>query len=117
NLFPSSFGFTCVVAPGTDELAVTASWGRYLKEKAESEGDSRAGTIWRRHPAGGSARLVLAEGDLGPLSVDAEQPDVVVRGRATRTAAGGWLVTLFLVNEQTPPKVNKDEAWLFQAQL
>ncbi|MFP5327659.1 MAG: DISARM system helicase DrmA [Acidimicrobiia bacterium] len=117
NLFPSSFGFTCVVGSGTDELAVTASWGRYHKEKAESEGDSRAGTIWRRHPAGGSAGLALAEGDLGPLSVDAEQPDVVVRGRATRTAAGGWLVTLFLVNEQTPPKVNKDEAWLFQAQL
>lgn len=117
NLFPSSFGFTCVVASGTDELVVTAAWGRYLKEKAEAEADGPPRTIWSRHPAGGSARLRLMEGELGPLSVDAEQPDVVVRGRASRTPSGGWLVTLFLVNEQTPPKVNKDEAWLFQAQL
>ena len=36
---------------------------------------------------------------------------------AAPTAAGGWLVTVFLVNEQTPPKLNKDEAWLFQARL
>ncbi len=117
KLFPSSLGFTCVVASGTDELLITAGWGRYLKEKAEAERDARPGTVWRRHPAGGSARLALSEGGLDPVSVDPEQADVVVRGRAARTSAGDWLVTLFLVNEQTPPKVNKDEAWLFQVQL
>ena len=117
NLFPSSFGFTCVIASGTDELVVTARWGRYLKEKAEAEGDARTGTAWRRHPAGGSATVALADGELGPESVDSEQADVVVRGRAAPTATGGWLVTLFLVNEQSTPKLNKDEAWLFQAEL
>ncbi len=119
NLFPSSFGFTCVVAAGTDALSVTAVWGRYLKEKADpaGDGDVRPGTVWRRHPAGGSTTVGLAAGELGPVSVDPEQPDVVVRGRAAPTPAGGWLVTLFLVNEQSPPKQNKDEAWLFQAAL
>jgi len=65
--------------------------------------------VWRRHPAGGSAMVALATGELSPVSVDREQPDVVVRGRAAATPAGGWLVTLFLVNEQSPPKRNKDE--------
>lgn len=117
NLFPSSFGFTGVVRAGTDQLVVTARWGRYRKEKAEAEADARPGTVWRRHPAGGPATVTLAPGPIPPVSVDPEQPDVVVRGRAAPTAAGGWLVTLFLVNEQSTPKQNMDEAWLFQAEL
>lgn len=117
NLFPSSLGFTCVVAVGGDALAVTARWGRYCKENAESEGDVRAGTVWRRYTAGGSVTVPLAAGDIGPESVDPEQPDVLIRGRAAPTPTGGWLVTLFLVNEQSTPKQNKDESWLFQAEL
>jgi hypothetical protein len=117
NLFPSSFGFTCVVAPGTNALLVEASWGRYCKERPETAGDQRSQTVWQRHPTDGSTTLTLTAGEFGPLSVASDQPDVVVRGRAVATAAGGWLVTVFLVNEQTPPKLNKDEAWLFQAML
>lgn len=98
NLFPSSFGFTCVVPAGTKALTVTATWGRYLKEKAEptGEGDVRPGPVWRRHPAGGSTTVALAAGELGPAAVDSEQPDVVVRRGAAPTPAGAWLVTLFL---------------------
>lgn len=117
SLFPSSFGFTCVVAAGVDQLEVTATWGHYRKEKAEQGSESTVGTVWRRRRAGGSKPLQLAEGELRSIAVDAEQPDVVVRGRAARTSSGGWLVTLFLVNEQSTPKVNKDAAWLFQAEL
>ncbi len=117
NLFPSSFGFTCVVAAGTDTLAVTARWGRYAKEKAEVESEARPATVWRRHPARGSVMVTLTPGELGPVSVDPEHPDVLVRGRVTATATGGWLVTLFLVNEQSAPKQNKDASWLFQAEL
>jgi hypothetical protein len=117
NLFPSSFGFTCVLAAGTDQLVVSGRWGRYRKEKAEAEADARAGTVWRRHPASGRATIALAAGEIGPMGLDAEQPEVVVRGRAAPTATGGWLVTLFLVNEQSTPKQNKDESWLFQAEL
>ena len=39
-----------------------------------------------------------------------------LHGRAARRD-GAWLVSLFLVNEQSSPKVNKDEAWLFQPEL
>jgi hypothetical protein len=117
NLFPSSFGFTCVAGPGTTELVLMASWGRYSKERTEGKGDERSRTVWQRHPAGGTVAIKLAAGDIGPVSVAADQPDVVVRGKAAPTAGGGWLVTVFLVNEQTPPKLNKDAAWLFQAKL
>ena len=117
NLFPSSFGLTCVVAPGTNELRVEATWGRYTKERAEVEGAERSPMVWQRHPVSGTATIHLASGDIGPVSVTADQPDAVLRGQATPTDTGGWLVTLFLVNEQTPPKLNKDEAWLFQAKL
>jgi hypothetical protein len=117
HLFPSSFGFTCVVAPDVNDLQVTARWGRYLKEKSETDTDGRGGTAWRRRQAAGSRPLPLRDGDLGPIPVVDEQPDVMVRGQARPTPAGGWLVTLFLVNDQTPPKQNKDEAWLFQATL
>jgi len=117
NLFPSSFGFTCVVAAGTDTLAVRAKWGRYRKEKNDAEDDVRAGTVWRRQAGGGSQIIALAAGEIGPVSVDNEQPDVVARGRAAPAPMGGWLVTLFLVNEQSTPKQNKDEAWLFQVVL
>jgi Helicase conserved C-terminal domain len=117
NLFPSSFGLTCVLAAGTNDLTVEASWGRYCKEKAEAPGDERSQTVWQRHPASGTATMTLTGGELGPLSVVPDQPDVVIRGRAVPTMTGGWLVTVFLVNEQTPPKLNKDEVWLFQAAL
>ena len=116
-LFPSSAGMTFAVDLSCSELEVTASWGRYEKipnpDPAAEENYSR---LWQRHPAGGSARFVLADREIPPFAVDVSQPDVIVRGRCRRTERC-WLVTLFLVNGQRPRKRNVDERWLFQIAL
>jgi hypothetical protein len=139
SLFPSSVGLSFAVDGSITQLTVTANWGRYLKETREPElvepaateqsdkgaadgtapataSPHRPSRVWQRYPAGGSVPLDLVDGELGPVSIDDEQRDVVVRGRATRTH-GQWLVTLFLVNNQPTPRDNKDEAWLFQPEL
>ena len=116
-LFPSSIGFTAAVDASCASLVVSASWGRY--EKIPNPDATATGAfqrLWQRHPAGGSVSLRLTEGDIDPVSPDASQPEVVVRGRCRRTA-NCWLVTLFLVNEQAPKRVNVDERWLFQVEL
>ena len=54
--------------------------------------------------------LPLRDGLLDPQDFNLNQaPGVRLRGRAARRD-GAWLVSLFLVNEQSSPKVNKDEA-------
>jgi hypothetical protein len=74
--------------------------------------------VWQREPRGGEVLLTVpaAGGTLGPLTPDAAQPGVVVRGRAVRHE-DALLVSLFLVNQQAEPKRNKDAQWLFQAEL
>ncbi len=111
-LFPSSFGLTFAVLPEVSRLRVTAKWGKYLKEKQEGVEDK----VWQRYPMQGSREIVLNEGLLAPVDISPDAPGVVVRGRCAR-GARAWLVSLFLVNEQTAPKTNKDEAWLFQPTL
>jgi hypothetical protein len=115
TLFPSSLGVSCTVAGGTEALLLTASWGRYTKQEA-TQGGGEEPTVWQRTPAHGTVTVTLAAGDVVPVNPVPEQPDVWVRGKVTRLDSG-WLVSLFLVNDQEPPSQNKDEAWLFQASL
>src|SRR5262245_24092837 len=117
TFFQSSAGFTCCVDGGATELVATASWGHYTRTAAatpEPEGGQQL--VWRRRPAGGSVRISLVEGEFRADPPDPEQPEVVVRGRARR-AAGQWLVTIFLANEQPEPSIRRDERWLFQVEL
>src|SRR5690606_14328122 len=87
--------------------------GRYRKVE-HPDHESR---VWQREPVSGEVVLTLRDGLLEPLDINVnEAPGVRLRGRAARRD-GAWLVSLFLVNEQAAPKVNKDEAWLFQPVL
>ena len=115
DMFPSSIGlsFTTVMEPGP--LLVTAGWGRYLKETSD-DGDGEAKSVWQRYPVAGSVEISVVEGELGPFVPVSDQPDVVIRGKA-KQLAHGWLVTLFVVNDQETPEKNKDDAWLFQIKL
>ncbi len=115
DLFPSSIGLSFTVDLDCAALRVTASWGQYLKEQGEGE-DGESKPVWQRYPVEGSTEIAIAEGEISPLVPVAEQPEVFVRGKASRLTRG-WLVTLFLVNDQEAPEKNKDEAWLFQARL
>ncbi len=118
TIFPSSLGLTFGVDGEATALAVTARWGRYSRERSGVEvAAGEPPMVWRRYPMGGKpVRIEIREGNLDPIPVDLEQPEVIIRGQARR-ACGDWLVTLFLVNEQVEPKQRKDEAWLFQVEL
>ena len=116
--FPSSFSMTfCVDAPSVDEIEVEARWGQYLRETG-AEIDEKTGRpkrVWRRYPRGGSTTLLLREAMLGPISVDAESPEVYVQAKVRRRDSF-WVVTLFLVNGQTEDRP-KDAFHVFQPEL
>jgi hypothetical protein len=115
DLFPSSIGLSFTVGSETTELLVTAEWGQYLKQPTNPD-DPEAGPTWLRHPIKGSFTLLIQAGELGPFVPASSHPDVIVRGKGTKLP-NGWLVSLFLVNDQTPPAVNLEEAWMFQVKL
>jgi hypothetical protein len=114
SLAPSALGCTVYLAGQSTELAVRAEWAWY--RRAEPSAESEPGRVWQRVPVHGSATIPLTEGDLGAHQVNAEHPQVVVRGRARRHD-GNWLVSMFLVNAQARPSALPDSAWLFQVAL
>ncbi len=120
SMFPSSLGLTFTVDGATTALRVTASWGRYERVASETATNQDTGTalrVWKRIPRGGEPlEVALAEGPIGPLEVDPEQPEVVVQG-VVRRREEHWSVTLFLVNGQEEPETLRDSAWLFQPEL
>jgi hypothetical protein len=118
TIFPSSCGLTFAVDGDATVVAVTAGWGRYVRERSRVETEEgEPPLVWRRYSMAGNAIAVdIREGELDPLAPDQDQPEVRIRGRARRHD-GEWLVTLFLVNGQEIPKQRRDEAWLFQVEL
>jgi len=116
TFFPSSLGLTFAVDGSVNSLRMTASWGRYTKERSEAPESGTGPTVWCREPAGGTIEVALVDGDIPARPVSASQPEVVVRGQIRRLS-GVWLVSLFLVNGQTAPRINKDSTWLFQVSL
>lgn len=115
-LFPSSLGMTFAVDGACTQIRLSASWGRYERERRDDEEDERKRSVWARSPAGGERLLDLAEGTFELEPPDASQPGVKLRGRV-RQNADDWVVTVFLVNDQIEPKQDRDEAWLFQVEL
>jgi Helicase conserved C-terminal domain len=63
--------------------------------------------------------LPLKDGNIEPFAFHPEHPLVVLQGRM-RLTADGWVVTLFMVNQQeerTRRGEPKDEVWVFQPKL
>jgi len=118
SMFPSSLGLTFVVASEAKALHVEASWGQYLRQESETE-TTEAGNpkqTWKRHPRGGQRVVPLQKGRITPFAPDPAQPDVQIQG-LIRQRPSGWIVTLFLVDQQPKPDKKQDEAWLFQVEL
>lgn len=114
SLVPSSMGLTFCVPEDQDSIEVTVSWGRYVRSKSEESGKR----CWKRIPAGGKVTLALSEGPLTPCTVDNEVPEVRLQGSVSQAVGqGDRLVTLFLVNGQTEPHQNRDQAWVFQPEI
>lgn len=122
SLVPSSIGFTFCIDGDLKELKVEALWGRYLRGDSETippkEEGKKPPRAWKRLPSGGNFTLNIVEGDITPIVLDHDTPDVVVQGTIRgKRENGDRLITLFLVNNQNLPTENQDEAWIFQPEI
>jgi hypothetical protein len=115
---PSSLGLSFCVGEEVTKVQVTARWGRYERRPSTvaTKEDGSPELCWKRTPVEGTRPLELVDGKLGPVAPTEHAPHVVLRG-ICRTLKGQRVVSLFLVNEQTEPKRNRDEATLFQPEL
>lgn len=120
SLVPSSMGFTFCVDGELDNVQLFANWGRYERTQSELENKEtgKSPRCWKRIPSGGSAVVSLNKRIIEPIRIDADCPSVVVQGSVSAPLENGdRLVTLFLVNTQTMPEQNQDQAWIFQPEL
>jgi hypothetical protein len=122
TLMPSSLGLTFCVDDDVDSVLIRASWGRYRRTKSETllTESGAARMVWKRSPKGGNIRLQLKEGR-SSQPIDIDHPDVRIEStvrRLERAGGADWVVTVFLVNGQTPAEdAKEEEAWLFQPEL
>lgn len=120
SLVPSSMGFTFCVDGELENVQLFANWGRYERTQSERENEEtcKSPRCWKRIPSGGSAVVSLKKRTVEPIQIDADCPSVVVQGSVSAPLENGdRLVTLFLVNTQTMPEHNQDQAWIFQPEL
>ena len=137
SLVPSSLGMTFCVDGDVEAIEIEVLWGKYIREydheyrKPRSKKidagngdvtDARQEDIkvkvWQRVPCGGKIALPLIDGILNPQKPDPDNPNVRIQGTVhNKSANGDRLVTLFIVNGQEEPKVNKDLAWVFQPEI
>ncbi len=122
SLVPSSLGMTFCVDGDADRIEIEARWGRYERvpndEHEILRPNGQKAKVWQRIPCGGKIVLPLTEGVIPHQAPDNEFPEVRVQGSIrAKNANGDRLVTLFLVNTQEEPDINRDTAWLFQPEL
>lgn len=121
TMFPSSMGLTFAVDLDAKALRITARWGHYKKIKSNVYEKKETGDpelTWKREQVEGATQepIPLKEGFIDPWVVSKNYPQVTVTGKIRHNATH-WIVTLFLVNGQLEPQINKDGAWLFQPEL
>jgi len=130
SLIPSSIGFTFCVAGDAMSVAIDVQWGRYERfydhemykiYRDPVTGEEKQGQkvkIWQRIPCGGLVNVELKTGVINPVSVDKENPSVVIQGTVRKPNENGdRLVTVFMVNTRTEPESNRDMAWVFQPEI
>ncbi len=120
--FPSSMGLSFVVSSEATEIIVEAEWGQYLRTKSlvQKKKDGSEANVWQRHPVvAPPLPIALKDGNIKPVALHVDHPLVQLQGRM-RKSADGWVVTLFMVNQQeerTRRGEPKDEVWVFQPKL
>lgn len=130
SLIPSSMGFTFCVTGETTSVAIDVRWGRYERFydhekykifKDPDTGEEKQGQkvkIWQRIPCGNLINVDLQTGVIKPVSVDKENPSIVIQGTVREPNENGdRLVTIFMVNTESEPETNKDTAWVFQPEV
>lgn len=123
--FPSSIGVSVLVAPETNELAVTARWGDYepLQKDGKLTGE------WKRTERTEKVTVKVDVEQSGPISKPVPNGDgleIVTSVRSVRglqdlpdLPKGTRAVSVFLVNRREPEESAdlKDRRFAFQAQL
>ena len=123
TLFPSAMGLSALFDLDTPAIVIDSAWGRYLRIASEQQvkRDGTPALVWKRQPMTGQPLIIpVQDGPFGPLAPCPDpndgQLEVVIEGRLRKTPHG-WMITVFLVNRQAEPAMNKDLAWLFQPWL
>ncbi len=120
--FPSSMGLSFVVSDEATEIVVEAEWGQYLRVKSDTQSkkDGSAANVWKRNRVvSPPIVLSLKDATIEPFAFHSEHPLVQLQGRM-RLTVDGWVVTLFMVNQQeerTRRGEPKDEVWVFQPKV
>ncbi|EXI92855.1 MAG: hypothetical protein AW12_00335 [Candidatus Accumulibacter sp. BA-94] len=120
--FPSSMGLSFVVATETKEIVVETDWGQYqrIKSAVQQNKDGNPANVWKRQSVIAPAMVLpLKENTITPRAMHPDHPLVLLQGRI-RSTEDGWVVTLFIVNQQeerTRRGEPKDEVWVFQPKL
>jgi hypothetical protein len=120
--FPSSMGLSFVVATEAKVIVVEAEWGQYLRMKSDIQKNKKGdeANVWIRKPVAAPAMtLPLKDGNIASRPLHPAHPLVFLQGRM-RSTPDGWVVTLFMVNQQEERKRRgepKDEVWVFQPKL
>jgi hypothetical protein len=120
--FPSSMGLSFVVAAEATAIVIEAEWGQYLRTKSAKQlkKDGNPASVWQRRPViAPPMTVVLKDAAIAAQSMHPGHALVQVQGRM-RMSADGWVVTLFMVNQQeerTRRGEPKDEVWVFQPKL
>lgn len=115
-------GLSFVVVADAQQIVVEAEWGQYLRiiSGTQENREGNPANVWKRKPVLPSALVLnLKDGLLKPTVLHPDHPLVQLQGRM-RLSADGWVVTLFLVNQQQErkrPREPKDEVWVFQPKL
>lgn len=120
SLVPSSFGFTFCVDSTVDKVELIANWGRYERTESEriNEKNDEPFRCWKRIPSGGTIIIPMNEQKVEPLAIDNQCQEVLIQGSISSPLENGdRLVTLFLINNQSMPEQNQDQAWVFQPEL
>lgn len=120
--FPSSMGLSFVANAEAKEIVVEADWGQYLRIKSNVQKNKSGieANVWIRNPVIAPAIVLpLKGGNIASQSLHPAYPLVQLQGRM-RSTPDGWVVTLFMVNQQEERKRRgepKDEVWVFQPKL
>lgn len=117
SMMPASMGVSFSVDPAITTLRVGARWGRYEVAPSASQ-LTEAGAprrVWCRCQAGGDVELDISTPE-ATFAPDPDRPRILIRSRA-RLRGKVRIVDLAIVNGQSEPEHNRDEARLYQVQF
>ena len=121
TLFQSSFGLTFSVPDDSKPVRITARWGQYDRVESENLVNQKTGApkqVWKRTQIEEIwDNVELRREKIGPRRMHStEWGDIAIQG-VSRRLKDHRIVSIFLVNQQSPPKMLSDKAWLFQPEL